>query len=250
MKSVLALGRAELLLLLRNRMALFNAAVLPVPLVGLTASAASDGDPAGNSRLVTGLLGMVILGVVYYNLVTTYVARREELVLKRLRTGELTDAAILVGTAGPTLAVAVLQILLFVAGGAVLMGLPVPVNAPVLLFGAVAGVVAFVLLAAVSSALTRTVELAQITTLPVLVVCLLGTGLFVPPDTVPPVVADILRWLPLAPATELMRLGWVGDGGTFLGVLRAAAAPAGLLVAWTVLGWLAVLRWFRWEPRR
>jgi ABC-2 type transport system permease protein len=256
-RRIRSIGRAELLLFWRNRTALFNALLLPVAIVGAIASANLDagGGLSSNALLVTGLLGFVLLGVVYYNLVSTYVARREELVLKRLRVGEVTDVEILAGTACPAIVIAVAQIVLSVGAGAVFLGLPGPVNAPVLALGALGGVVLFVVLAVVSSTFTRTVEMAQITTLPVLVACMLGSGLVLPLEVLPGPVAGVLRFLPLTPAVDLMRLGWLGTtgGGTpkdFVGVLGAAAVPAAILAAWVALGVLAVRRWFRWEPRR
>jgi ABC-2 type transport system permease protein len=260
-KRIRAIGRAELLLFWRNRTALFNALLVPVLIIGAVAMATADSGTGGddalrsNALLTTGMLGVVLVGVVYYNLVTTYVARREELVLKRLRVGEVTDVEILAGTASPAIAIAAAQIVLFVVAGAAFLGLPVPVNAPVLILGAMGGVGVFVILAVTSSAFTRTVELAQITTLPVLVVCLLGSGLVFPLDLLPGPGADLVRLLPLTPAVDLMRLGWLGTTGEgaprdFVGVLGAATAPALTLALWAALGVAAVRRWFRWEPRR
>ena len=255
-RRIRSIGRAELLLLWRNRTALLNALLPPVAIVGLAASAKVDtGGLSSHAFLVTGMFGLALLSVVYYTLVSTYVARREELLLKRLRVGELTDAEILAGTASPAVAIAVAQIALFVGAGAVFLGLPVPVNAPVLVLGALGGVAVFVLLAAASSAFTRTVEMAQVTTLPVVLACLLGSGLLVPLHALPGPVAGGMRFLPLAPAVDLLRLGWLGTTGAgtpkdFVGVLGAAAQPAGVLAAWTVFGVVAVRRWFRWEPRR
>jgi ABC-2 type transport system permease protein len=245
-----SLALAELRLLARNRLAAFNAVLLPVLVAGMLAGAADLGDPDDTARLVTGLLGFVLLGVLYYSLVSTYVARREDLVLKRLRVGVLSDPRILAGIAGPAVAVSAGQMAVFVAAGMV-AGLPVPANPAVLLAGVVAGAAVFVLLAAASAAFTRTVEMAQITTLPVLLLSFAGAGLALPADALPPAVAQALRLLPLGPTLELVRLGWLGRPGEgVLGVLGLAAAPAGLLAAWAVLGWLAVRRWFRWEPRR
>jgi ABC-2 type transport system permease protein len=51
-------------------------------------------------------VAFALLSAVYYNLVTALVARREQLVLKRLRTGESTDPEILAGTAAPAIAIA------------------------------------------------------------------------------------------------------------------------------------------------
>ncbi|WP_425435676.1 hypothetical protein, partial [Lentzea kentuckyensis] len=82
-----AVGQAELTLFWRNKTALFNSLALPLLLApALMAAANAEGKP-----LIVGLIGFVLVMAVYYNLVTTFVARREELVLKRLRVGELTD---------------------------------------------------------------------------------------------------------------------------------------------------------------
>ncbi|GAA4691329.1 ABC transporter permease [Phytohabitans rumicis] len=254
---VRAIGRAELTLLWRNRTAMVNAVLLPVGAVALVA-AVNAGDAierADNATFVTGLLGLILLSVVYYNLVSTYVARREELVLKRLRTGEVTDAEILAGTASPTVVIAVAQVVLCVGVGAALVGLPVPVNVPVLVLGVLAGVVVFVLLAAASATFTHTVEMAQVTTLPVLLLCTVGSGIVVPTQMLPEPIAAVLRFLPLTPAVDLMRLGWLGTTGDgtpadFAGVFGPAAVPAAILAAWAAVGVAAVRRWFRWAPRR
>jgi ABC-2 type transport system permease protein len=251
-----SLGRAELLLLRRNRMALFSTLGMPLLFVGVLAGAGLDQDGRSTGvTLVTSMLGFVLLAAVYYNRVSAYVARREEQVLRRLRIGELTDAEILAGVASPSVAVALTQCALFTVGGAVLFDLPAPVNALLLLLAVLGGVAVFVLLAAVSSAFTRTTELAQITTLPILIGCLLGSGLMLPLDELPGPVATALRALPLTPVLDLFRLGWTGTVGPaapadFLGTFGPAALPAGILLAWVVLGTVAVRRWFRWDPRR
>lgn len=255
-RRIRSLALAELRLLLRNRTALFSAFVLPLAMVGLIASIElEDSELSTNAFLITSLLSFVLLVAVYYNLVTTYVARREELVLKRLRAGELTDREILAGVAVPGIAVALAQCVLAAVAGAVFLGLPVPVNAVLVVVALAGGIVVFVLLAAASAAFTRTTELAQVTTLPILLGCMWGSGVVLPLDMMPEHVADVLRVLPLTPVVDLLRLGWAGTTGSaapadFMGVLEPAAAPAGLLAVWLVLGTVAVRRWFRWEPRR
>jgi len=233
-----SLGRAELLLLGRNRTALFSAVVLPLSMVTVVANIELDGRV-----LITATLSFVLLAAVYYNLVTTYVARREELVLKRLRVGELTDGEILAGVAAPAVVIALAQCVLAVAAGAILLDLPVPAAAPLMVLGLLGGTAVLVLLAAASAAFTRTTELAQVTTLPVLMVCLFGSGLLYPEGALPERVTDLFRLLPLTPVVELIELGWTGG-------VRDAIVPVAVLAAWLVLGTVAVRRWFRWEPRR
>ncbi|GGU14956.1 ABC transporter permease [Lentzea flava] len=231
-----AVGQAELKLFWRNRTALFNSLVMPVLIVPLLMSVDADGVP-----LIVGLTGFVLLMAVYYNLVTTFVARREELVLKRLRVGELTDPEILFGASLPSVVVALGQMALFAVIVGVITGVALPARPWFLVVGVVGGVTVFALLAAVSSAFTRTVEMAQVTSLPVLVACLLGSGLFFPLSVLPDGVATVLRLLPLSPVLDLLRAGW-SDGP----VLR----PLIVLAVWIALGTYAVRRWFRWDPRR
>ncbi|QMU76775.1 ABC transporter permease [Streptacidiphilus sp. PB12-B1b] len=249
---VRALGRAELTLLLRNRTALAVALLLPVGSVAAWRPAMGQLSGSGaigqlNRQLTIGGIGLVLLYVVYYNLVTAYVARREERVLKRLRTGEPTDLEILAGTAVPAVAVALAQCLALVAAGTALLHLGLPRRPDLLLAALVLGIVMQVVLAAASSTLTRSVELAQLTTAPLLVLSAVGSGLLIPLASMPQLMGEVCRWLPLTPVLDLVRAGWVGG---------AAAGPApvlrdlGAALAWTLLSGYAVRRWFRWEPRR
>ncbi|MFI6095146.1 ABC transporter permease [Lentzea sp. NPDC051213] len=231
-----AVGQAELKLFWRNRTALFNSFALPLLVVPLLMSSDADGVP-----IVVGLMGFVLLMAVYYNLVTTFVARREELVLKRLRVGELTDPEILLGASLPSIVVALGQMVLFAVIVGLMTGVQLPTRPWFLVLGVVGGVAVFVLLAAASSAFTRTVEMAQVTSLPVLMACVLGSGLMIPLSYLPETVAAVLRLLPLTPVLDLLRAGW--EGGP---VLR----PLIVLAVWIALGTYAVRRWFRWDPRR
>ena len=211
---VAALARAEGILLRRNRLALLSA---------------------------------------YCNLVTALVARREQLVLKGLRTGESTDPEILAGTAAPAIAIAWAEIAVAAVAAMAVFGMAPPVNAVLALAALILGTAVFALLAAVSSAATRTVEMAQVTTLPVLVVPFVLSGLLIPVAMLP----GPLRWaaeaLPLTPVAELMRLALTGTtaaGGHRLGLAAtfgAAVIPVLVLTAWiAAAGWAAR----RWEPRR
>ncbi len=140
-----ALGRAELTLLGRNRTALATALLLPAGMVGAWSPTLARLAPGGarvsaGELAVSSGIGFVLLFVVYYNLVTAYVARREERVLKRLRTGEPTDIEILAGTALPAVALALAQCAAMVAAGVALLHLPLPHRPELLLAGVALGV--------------------------------------------------------------------------------------------------------------
>ncbi|MEU5387214.1 ABC transporter permease [Kitasatospora cineracea] len=257
---LLALGRAETVLLRRNRTAVFLALVLPFVLVGSLRSvlrAAAERTPGFdvNGNLVTSSMGIVLLVVVYTNLTTAYTARRNDLVLKRLRTGEAADAEVLLGTAVPSIGLALLQCLLLGVGGFALLGLRAPANPLLVLAGLALSALLLTGLAALSSAVTKTVETAGITTLPLLLAAQFGSGLMIPLESMPDAVADVCRLLPTTPAFQLLHIGWLGTDGTgpsegFLGSWGPAALPLLLAAAWAGAAAWAARRWFRWEPRR
>jgi ABC-2 type transport system permease protein len=251
-----ALGRAELKLLWRNRTALAYALLLP-PLAFLFAGqsdAFAIGDGVG-AMIVTAVAVLAIGMAVYYNLVTAYVGRREEFVLKRLRTGELSDGEILAGTALPSLVLAWVQVVVAVGVAVAIGELPVPANALLVVLAMVVGSLVFPLLAAATSALTRTVEMAQVTTTPVLLVPLVLCGLFAPVRELPTGFSQVAQVMPLTPVVDLMRLGFLGlnQAGERLDTMATfAAAVPSLAVGggWVLIGVWATRRWFRWEPRR
>ncbi|MFI1970115.1 hypothetical protein BLA24_18840 [Streptomyces cinnamoneus] len=246
----LTLGRAEFTLLGRNKTALYITLFLPALMVYAMRSGTKNVDLDGSGLslkdvTMTGAFGYVLIFAVYYNLMSVYTARREQLVLKRLRTGEAGDVEILAGTALPSAVIALAQCLLLVTGGVAWLDMRVPARPELLVAGLLLGVVMLTALAAASTALARTAETAQFAAMPLAMVSMLGSGLFVPLDILPDMLATACELLPLTPVVELMRDGWLGGasvGGT-LGHLGAA-------LVWSALGVFAVRRWFRWEPRR
>ena len=215
----------------------------------------SAGSLGGGAPVVTSLTAFTLLFVVYYNLVTALVARREELVLKRLRTGETSDAEILAGTAAPAVAIAWGQILIGALVAVTAFGMGLPTNPALVLAAIVLGTAVFVLLALASTALTRNVEMAQLTTTPVLVAPLALSGLLFPVDVLPEPLQRLGQVLPLTPVVDLLRLGFTGTTTQEATVDLAASfgpavGPLLVLAGWVVAGLWATRRWFRWEPRR
>lgn len=235
--------------MIRNRSAIFVALVLPIVMIFSIRASLEQIDLAGTGLSVagaalTGGIGIVLVQVVYMNLVTGYVTRREELVLKRLRTGEVTDQEILISTALPSVALAVLQSVLLVVAGAIAFDLSAPKRPELFLLGLLVGFVMMSALAAATSAVTRTVQTSQLTTLPLFFVSLFASGIFVPLDVFPDKLAAVFELLPLTGVMTLVRHGWLG--GVEGGDLVTAAVAA---LAWTAFAVFAVRRWFRWDPR-
>jgi len=255
-RRVLALAAAETRLLLRNRTAVASSVLLPLALVAAVgAITVSNGSTVDGPGLVATAIGVTLTFVTFYNLVTTFVARREELVLQRMRTGELTDAEVLLGTAVPTLLVTVVQVALVAVGVAALGEWSTPVDVILPLVALLGGGALMVLLAAVSTSFTRTVEAAQFTTMPLVLTATMLSGLLIPLSEFPEQLAQIARFLPLTPVIELSRLGLVGqtwDGHVVdtAGAWAASPLPLAVLAGWLVGATLLARLVFRWAPRR
>jgi len=110
----------------------------------------------------------------------------------------------------------------------------------------------FVAFAFWTGAWTRTAEVAQLTSMPVIVLVVLGQIATAFPE-------DVRRWIELTPGaamSDLVRASWFGfeTEGTdrALGLNGSWAAvdePLLVLGAWTVLAVFLARRSMRWEPR-
>ena len=255
-RRVLALAAAETRLLLRNRTAVMSSVLLPLAVVAAVgAITVSNGGTVDGPGLIATAIGVTLTFVTFYNLVTTFVARREERVLQRMRTGELTDAEVLLGTAVPTLLVTAVQVVLVAVGVVVLGEWSAPVDVVLPLVALVGGGALMVVLAAVGTSFTRTVEAAQFTTMPLVLTATMLSGLLIPLSDFPEQLAQVARFLPLTPVIELSRLGLVGEtwDGQVVDTAGAwAASPLALavLAGWVVGGAILARVVFRWAPRR
>ncbi len=245
-----ALARAELTLFVRSRSTLVAAVFVPLVLPFSVRSAAEqmslkDAGLTVGLVLLPAAIGFSLLFAVYVTLVGVFVARREQLVLKRLRAGEPRDAEILAGASLPAVVTAVVQSLILVAACTALLHVPAPHAPHLAVLGLVLGLALCVALAAVTAAFTRTTEGAQVTSIPLVMLSAVGSGATVPLEVMPDRLAHVLELLPLSPVITLVRGGWTGELSAGE-ALRAAVVA----LAWTGLSVFAVRRWFRWEPRR
>ena len=255
MPRLVGLARAELTLLLRNRMQLVTALLMPlaVPFLFLP-MARRGGTPEALAAALGTMFVVALLFIVYYNLLSAYVARRQDLVLKRLRTGEASDAAVLGATAVPALLVAAVMILVMGAISLPLLELPLPQHPLALVVGLVLGAAVMVPLALMTANITRTVEAAQVTCLPLMAVLVIGAGAALPLEIMPDWFVRLIGFVPSAPITELVRVGWLGIDATGAAVTGAdvwtlLAGQSAILLAWLALGVWFVSQHFRWEPR-
>jgi ABC-2 type transport system permease protein len=256
-RRVAALARAEWLLLRRSPSALLGALIAPASLavVPLSNPDASGQQGSTGAVVVVGLTVFTLLLAVYYNLVTALVSRREELVLKRLRTGEVRDTEIIAGTAAPAVALAWAQVFLGMGIAVAFLDLGTPSNIALVVVALLLGTLLCLLLAAVVSTWTGSVEMAQLTATPLLLVSMLFSGALIPLDALPGPMRALAQVLPLSSVAQLMELGLTGstsDGATVHGgaLMGEAVTPLLVLTGWLLVSAWAVRRWFRWEPRR
>ncbi len=252
-RRTLGLSRANAVLVTRNRLTLLYAVVLPLLPLGLLLVGDTGGDApvgAGAAAIVTALM-MAAVFPVYYNLLSQLVTRRDELVLKRLRTGESTDAEIVVSLALPGFVVALVTAALAVPV-ALALGQPAPLNQILNAVTVLATMVLFTALACWTAAWTRNAEAAQVTSMPVILLAVVGEVAVGFPE-------EFRRLTDLTPGaamTDLVRISWFGlERGsveqtlTSAGTWAAAGPPLLVLAAWTALGVVLARRSMRWEPR-
>lgn len=256
MSTLTTLSRAEFTLLVRNRVLLFNALIMPllfpivILIIGRNSEAGLTDVLVASALEVFSLFLLVFL--VYYNLLSAYATRRDELVLKRLRTGEATDNQILLGPAIPSFA---LTIVLTLAVGAIIavLGGGLPVNPILLVAGFGGGAALFAALALITSTFTRNAEAAQITSLPIILIAMAGTSFL--SSIVPESVEAVIDLTPMAAVLDLVNLGWFGTTDPdspalpFVDTFSDAAMPALIVLAWIVGSIVIAKTHFRWEPR-
>ncbi|MDD9205374.1 ABC transporter permease, partial [Georgenia sp. 10Sc9-8] len=174
---------------------------------------------------------------------------------KRLRTGEARAWEILTALAAPNVVIFLVQVALVTAAISAVLEVPALTNPLVAVLGMLLGGAVFAELAYLTGVRTRTVESAQLTTMPLFLLAFFASGLIVPLPVLPDAVATVLTYLPVYPVIELVTLGVGGatmDGAalTVGETFTAALQPLAVLVAWAVVLGYAVVRYMRWEPRR
>ncbi len=247
-----SLVRAETTILLRNRTAVFTAVALPVAMAFMLSNVPMDGLSFG-AMLTMMLVCTSLMFVVYFTLVTSLVARREQHTLKRLVAGEPTPIEIMLAPAVPLWALLVVQSSLGVVGA---MALGASIEHPLaLVLAIVGGTSAWTGLAVISASWTRTVESAQLTTMPLIMISILLSGFSIPLAFLPEAVQTVAHWLPMTPVIDLITLAYAGtdiDGAPVTGFADTGLAMLQMLVP--LLLWAAVSLWlglrtFRWDAR-
>ena len=248
------LTRWNAVLLTRNRLAFVYAVLLPLlPLLLLLTG--DRGDPSAGAAAIVTMWLVVGLFPAYYNVLSQFVSRRDELVLKRMRTGQARDSELLLSIALPG-AISALALTAAAIPIAAALEQALPVNPMLYAAMAVMVVVMFAAFAYWTAAWTKNAEAAQLTSMPLIILASVGPLVGTISD-MPDRLREILSLTPGAAISDLVRVGWFGlerPGATestlaFAETWGQAAEPHAVIAAWT---WVAVAlarRSMRWEPR-
>ncbi|WP_017612995.1 ABC transporter permease [Nocardiopsis salina] len=261
-KQTLRLTRTEITLFARYKTAwiyallplffLFTAMQLPPdPVVG--------GFGLGEMTMF-GMIGVIslIFGVGHASNVFT--ARRESLVLKRLRVSGVPPLAIFGGVIGVVFVFSLL-LTVFIAGLILAMPEGALPRDPVMLFTSVLlGSIVFSLLGLAVTPLVRNAEMAQMASMVPMMILLFSSGGIMPLEFLPETARTVVGLLPSMPAGELVQAAYTGydvfggfagaeEVGT-LGLWTAALPSLAVLGGWIAVLGLVVARCFRWDPRQ
>jgi ABC-2 type transport system permease protein len=254
LRRTASLTRWNAVLLSRNRLAFVYAALLPMLPLLLLLTGERGSETVGAGAIVTLFL-VTALFPVYYNVLSQFVSRRDELVLKRMRTGETRDAELLVSIALPGIVCALVVSAIAIPIAAALEQ-PLPVN-PLLYAGlAVLAVTMFIAFAYWTAAWTKSAEAAQLTSMPIIFLASAGPLVISIPDMSDPL-RELLSLTPGAAMAGLVRIGWFGLDGpdakettlTFAETWGQAGGPLLVMAAWTAVAVVLARRSLRWEPR-
>lgn len=253
-----ALARAEWNQFRRNTTLFVLGSVFPLGCaVGYFQALRQAGVEVAAATAAGAFVVLALLLVPFYSVVSMATTRRDEGVLKRLRTGEARDAEILValGVPGAVLAVALLPVFVAVL---LAMGAPAPASAPLMAATLLIGLPVAVALALITSGWTRDAEAAQISSLPVTALAMVSTSTL--RGLLPDRLAEVIDRTPFALMDDLAWLAWTGrtsseavagaPAATGWELMEQARPMLGMLLLWGVALTALVPRVMRWQTHR
>jgi ABC-2 type transport system permease protein len=239
--------RVEQRLFWRNREAAFFTFFLPVIFFLVFGSIYGDSNISGirgASFLEAGMIGYGVASTAFAGLAITMVIRRESGVLKRIRSTPLPPSTYLVAVLASTFITFLIEALILIALGRVLFHVGLPDRPFSLLAVLVLGAATF---AAMGLGLTGYVRSAEGSSAVVNFVYLpmaIISGTFFSPKGYPGFLRAIADVLPLTYFTRLTRDVMVRHHHVW-----ADRGAIGAVLLWGVIGLVAAIRGFRWQPR-
>ncbi|WP_158088715.1 ABC transporter permease [Thermoactinospora rubra] len=212
--------------------------------IGMPVLMARLGVP-GVAELHVGLLAMLMTLTAFGQGATVLAARRDQLLLKRMRATGLTDAAVLGGEVVNVAAQSLLISCAIAAALSLLGAVPPPANPALFALVMAAGALAQAVLGAAYTPAISRAEVASVMTMPFFLLTGVGAGGFGPlRQALPAWAGQVLDWVPGVVVGRALAVAYAG------GPVSGYILPAVQLALWTAAGLAAVRLWFRWDPRR
>ena len=198
-----------------------------------------------NSRMIDfilpGILGMTIMQLGLFTAIPL-ITMREKGILKRLRATPVTRSAIVGSQVTQRLFIAMLQTGLIVGIGTAFYRVQVAGNWAALFGLVILGVLTFISLGAVLSAVAQTqesgVSVVQLVNFPMMFL----SGVFFPPELIPSGIRIITNALPLTYLADALRHVILGSPSVF-----GIPTDLGVMALWLIGGLIVASRTFRWE---
>jgi ABC-2 type transport system permease protein len=230
--------RLERKMFWRNPSAAFFNFLLPLLLLVLTATAFNVADE-GLDVLIPGVAGMGVLATTFTSLAYNLTWLRDEGILKRIRATPMPPAAYVAGLIGSAALNAVVQVAIVITIGSLVYGVDWPHDPALLVLFTLLGVVCFSALGIAFSHVIPNEEAAPAYTNAVFLPLIFISGVFYSADELPEALKVIAEALPLKHLIDGLSEAIVGGGD--------AGTAALVLAAWTVVGVVLAVRFFRWS---
>ncbi|MEU3513259.1 ABC transporter permease [Streptomyces longwoodensis] len=239
---MLPIALSEFTQLFRNKLVLLTSLLLPVAISALFVYRHELFEKVGSLGYIAAVIMFVVTSLgLYTTMVTTLASRRQNLLLKRLRSTPASDTSILMGLLLPVTALALAQVTAILTVLAAVT--KTPASVPLLAATVVSTVIMMLAFGLATAGLTNSPEHAQVTTLPVSLGTI-GIATWVG-ITGTEELTQLKRLLPGGAATEVVLNAW--DGGVPVADSLRLLLPT---LGWVVLAIVLAGRLFRWEPRR
>ncbi len=238
--------RSEQLVFWRSREAAFFIFLFPLLLYVLLGSVYSGkiyGVPAPEA-LLAGLVGYGCANTAFAGLAIQLVIRRENGILKRLRSTPLPPATYVAALLASTLIVFALQTVVLFLLGRALYGTPFPSAAGSFIAAIVIGAAAFAALGTATAAVIRSAEGSSAVVNFILLPMAFLTGSFGPTHHYPAFLRAIGDVLPLKYFIKLVNAVYLRGHGFW-----TQPGALAVLAAWGAAGLVFTIFRFRWEPR-
>jgi ABC-2 type transport system permease protein len=238
--------RYELRLYSRSRELAFFTFLLPMILYLLLGFAYGDDelrDVKGSDYLMIGTLAYGVVATAFAGLAIVVVIRREDGILKRLRSTPLPAPVYLTAVLATTMIAFLVQAACIVAVGMLVFGASFPSHVVSLVLALILGAASFAALGVGLTGLVRRAEGASAVVNAIYFPMLFISGSFFERETFPEFLQTIANVLPLTYFIDLV-FGVVYGGDQIWDRPGEVAA----LAAWGLAGALFAVRRFRWAP--